>query len=179
MDPLKRSPAKNTKSTETADTMTYQVVSNLTNKRSVVITGAGAYDFSRKSLLDEELFGISIHATRTCRETPTPAPSPRARFALRVTQRSRRSSSTWHAFSRSTEPFPSGRSWRGTNWTARDISKLFEVVSYIQSMFTKNDSKNFCFSCTSIHHAHILSASLRRPDVSRSSISSALFRVRY
>ena len=43
MDPLKRSPAKNTKSTETADT-TYQVVGELTNERSVVITGAAAYD---------------------------------------------------------------------------------------------------------------------------------------
>ena len=37
---------------------------------------------------------------------------------------------------------------------------------------------NSCFSCffTSIHHAHVLSASLRRPDVSRS--FSAPFRVR-
>ena len=43
-----RFPAKNTKSTETADTTTHQVVGKLTNKRSAVITGAGTYDFSRK-----------------------------------------------------------------------------------------------------------------------------------
>ena len=43
MDPLKRSPAKYTKSTETADTTTYQVVGEFTNKRSVVISGAGVY----------------------------------------------------------------------------------------------------------------------------------------
>ena len=93
MDPLKGSPAKNTKSTETADTTTYQVVGELTNKRSVVITGARAYVLSRELLLVES-FGILIHATRTCRETPTPAPSQRTRFALSVTQRrSRRSSS--------------------------------------------------------------------------------------
>ena len=42
MDPLKGSPAKNTKSTEAADTTTNQVVGELTNKRSVVITGAGS-----------------------------------------------------------------------------------------------------------------------------------------
>ena len=53
MDPLKRSPAKNTKSIETADMTTYQVVGELTNKSSVVITGAGAYDFSEKLLLVE------------------------------------------------------------------------------------------------------------------------------
>ena len=53
MDSLKRSPAKNTKSTETANTTTYQVVGELTNKSSVVITGAGAYDFSEKLLLVE------------------------------------------------------------------------------------------------------------------------------
>ena len=69
MEPLKRSPAKNTKSTETADTTTYQVVGELTKKRSVVITGAGAHDFSRKLFLEEESFGILVHATRTCRET--------------------------------------------------------------------------------------------------------------
>ena len=81
------------------------------------------------SILLVESFGILIHATRTCRETPTPAPSHRTRFALSVTQRrSRRSSCAWYAFSRSTEPFPSARSWRGTDWTMRDSSKLFEVV---------------------------------------------------
>ena len=57
MDPLKRSPAKNTKSTETADTTTYQVVGELTNKMSVVIPRAGAYSFSGKLLLVES-FGI-------------------------------------------------------------------------------------------------------------------------
>ena len=52
-----------------------------------------------------ESFGILIHAaTRTCRKTPTPAPSQRTRFALSVThRRSKRSSSAWYAFSRSTE----------------------------------------------------------------------------
>ena len=49
MDPLKRSPAKNTKSTETADTTTYQAGGELTNERSAVITGAGAYTPSRGS----------------------------------------------------------------------------------------------------------------------------------
>ena len=63
MDPLKRSPAKNTKSTETADTTTYQVVGELTNEKSVVITGAGAYDLWRKFLLVES-FGILIHASK-------------------------------------------------------------------------------------------------------------------
>ena len=82
-----------------------------------------------KVILLVESFGILIHATRTCRETRTPAPSHRTRFALSVTQRrSRRSSCAWYAFSRSTEPFPSARSWRGTDWTMRDSSKLFEVV---------------------------------------------------
>ena len=138
MDPLKRSPAKNIKSTETADTTTYQAVGDLTNKRSVVITGGGAYDFSRKLLLDEESFGSLIHATRTCRETPTPARSQRARFALIVTQRrSRRSSSAWYAVSRSTEPLPSGRSWRGTNWTTRDSRSCSKAYN----MCTKNDDK--------------------------------------
>ena len=42
-------PAKSTKSTETADTTTYQVVGELTNKRSVVITRAAAYDLYRGS----------------------------------------------------------------------------------------------------------------------------------
>ena len=41
MDALNSSAAKNTKSTETADTTTYQSVAELTNKKSVVITGAG------------------------------------------------------------------------------------------------------------------------------------------
>ena len=129
-----------------------------------------------KLLLDEEsLFGILIHATGTCRGTSTPAPSQRTRFALSVTQRrSRRSSSAWYAFSQSTEQFPSGRSWRGTNWTTRDSSKLCEVARCVQKKMIK---KLLFFMYTSIHHAHVLSASLRRPDVSRS--FSALFRVRY
>ena len=174
MDPLKGSPAKNTKSTETADTTTYQVVGELTNKRSVAVTGAGAYNFSRKLLLVES-FGILTRATRTCGETPTPAPAQRTRFALSVTQRrSKRSASAWDAFSRSTEPFPSARSWRETNWTTRDSSKLCEVARCVQKKMIK---KLLFFMYTSIHHAHVLSASLRRPDVSRS--FSALFRVRY
>ena len=173
MDSLKRSPAKNTKSTETANTTTYQVVGELTNQRGVVVTGAGAYDFSRMLLLVES-FGIFVHVTRTCRETPAPAPSQRARFALGVTQRRRRRSSAWHAFSRLTEPFPSGRSWRGTNWTMRDSGKLFEVVAYIQ----KNDAKTFVFYVRLYtYHVHVLSASFRRPDASRS--VGAVFRVRY
>ena len=44
MDPLKGSPAKNTNSTQTTETTTYKVVGELTSKRSVAITGAGAYD---------------------------------------------------------------------------------------------------------------------------------------
>ena len=176
MDPLKRSLVKNTKSTETADSTTYQVFDGLTNKRSVVITGAGAYDFSRKLLLVES-FGILSHATRTCRETSTPAPSQRPRFVMSVTQRSRRSSSAWYAFSRSTEPFPSGRSWTGTDSTTRDNSKLFEVVCKKKTTWYCFS----CFSCTSLYHAHVLSASLRRPDVSRSftlrPLSRAVLRV--
>ena len=58
MDSLKRSPAKNPKSTETADTTTYQVVGELTNKMSVVITGAGAYDFVSRKFLLVESFGF-------------------------------------------------------------------------------------------------------------------------
>ena len=92
-------------------------------QRCVVMTGARAYDLSRKLLLVES-FGIFILATRTCRETSTSAPSWRTRFAVSVTQRrSQRSSAAWSVFSRSTEPFPSGRSSRGTNWTTRDRAK--------------------------------------------------------
>ena len=61
-------------------------------QRCVVMTGARAYDLSRKLLLVES-FGIFILATRTCRETSTSAPSWRTRFAVSVTQRrSQRSS---------------------------------------------------------------------------------------
>ena len=45
------------------------------------MTGAGACDSSRKLLVVVEAFGILIHATRTFRETLTPAPSQRTRFA--------------------------------------------------------------------------------------------------
>ena len=118
----------------------YQVVGEITIKRSVVITGAGAYDFSRKLLLVElESFGILIHATRTCRDTPTPAPSQRPRFNLGVTQRSsKRSSSAWNSFSRPTQPFPSGRSWRGTNWTN-------EGQQYVVYLVLKMTVKTFVF----------------------------------
>ena len=91
--------------------------------------GSRVLGFIEEVILLVESFGILIHATKTCRETPTPAPSHRTHFALSVTQRrSRRSSFAWYALSRSTEPFPSARSWRGTDWTMRDSSKLFEVV---------------------------------------------------
>ena len=49
MDPLKRFPAKNTKSTETADTTTLSSCRGAYEQRSVVITGAGAYTTSRGS----------------------------------------------------------------------------------------------------------------------------------
>ena len=130
MDPLKRSlPGQEYQVDRDRRYDDVSVVGKLTKERSV-ITGAGACDLSRKSLLVESFVILfHMHATRTCRETPTPAPSQRTRLALSVSQRrSRRNSSAWYAFSRSTEPFPSGRSWRGTNWTTSDSSKLFEVV---------------------------------------------------
>ena len=140
MDPRKRSPAKNTKSTKDRR---YDDVSSCRRAYEQKECGdngcRGLRLLEEKLLLDEEsLFGILIHATGTCRGTSTPAPSQRTRFALSVTQRrSRRSSSAWYAFSQSTEQFPSGRSWRGTNWTTRDSSKLFEVVY--------KNSKTFAF----------------------------------
>ena len=75
-----------------------------------------------------ESFGILIHAARTCRKTPTPAPSQRTRFALSVIQRrSKRSSSAWYAFSRSTEYTRAQFLNASLKFVLRFFSALFRV----------------------------------------------------
>ena len=114
MDALNSSAAKNTKSTETADTTTYQSVAELTNKKSVVITGAGPSTYIEE-VTSRGVVGYFDSCNQNVQGDANSCSFTANMFRPERDSAKKQTKLFWYVFSWSKEAFP----WRGTTVSGR------------------------------------------------------------
>ena len=132
MDPMKRSPAKKTKSTETADTTTYQVDGELTNKECG-INGCPGLLFEGVTFRGVVWYSCNQNVPGDANSCPERDSAKQTRLICVVCLLPVNGSI-----------FHRDKARRGTNWTTR--KSRVSCVQKIIILCTKNSNKTFCFS---------------------------------